>query len=116
LNANELADVIDKMADAAELQTSHSHAEWHRNIATMLRQQQAEIEALKKTCLDEITKRVYADQTTKVIEGYWEEAQAEIEAKELYINRLHKLCNENGLGVGKNLLTGEVIPFEVKND
>ena len=45
----------------------------------MLRAQQAEIEALKKACLDEITKRVYADQTTKVMEGYWEEAQEEIE-------------------------------------
>jgi hypothetical protein len=47
MNANELADVIDKLADAAELQTSHSHAEWHRNIADFIRQQQAEIEALK---------------------------------------------------------------------
>ena len=30
-----------------------------------------------------------------------------------YINLLHKLCNANGIGVGRNLLTGEVIPFEV---
>lgn len=29
-----------------------------------------------------------------------------------YINRLHQLLNKNGIGVGKNLLTGEVIPFE----
>ena len=34
--------------------------------------------------------------------------------QEKYINILHKLCNANGLGIGRNLLTGEIIPFEVK--
>lgn len=33
--------------------------------------------------------------------------------QEHYINRLHKLCNLNGLGIGRDLLTGEIIPFEV---
>lgn len=33
-----------------------------------------------------------------------------------YINILHKLCNANGIGVGRNLLTGEVIPFEVDDE
>ena len=70
MNANELADGIEKCTTDP----------LHKQAATMLRQQQVEIEALKKACLDEITKRVYADQSTKVIEGYWEEAQAEIKA------------------------------------
>jgi len=33
-----------------------------------------------------------------------------------YINLLHKLCNANGIGVGRNLLTGEIIPFEVDDE
>ena len=36
-----------------------------------------------------------------------------LRSQEKYINLLHKLCNANGIGVGRNLLTGEVIPFEV---
>lgn len=35
-----------------------------------------------------------------------------IERQVTYINMLHKLCNKNGIGIGKNLLTGEIIPFE----
>ena len=96
MNANELADLIGMCGDGG----------YNQDAAKMLCQQQekltkyelrheeqrkrideleAEIEALKKTCLDEITKRIYADQTTKVIEGYWEEAQAEIEALNRFI-------------------------------
>jgi hypothetical protein len=52
----------------------------------MLRQQQAEIKALKKSCLDEIFKRTYANQSAKVMEGYWQEAQAEIEALKLQLH------------------------------
>lgn len=33
-----------------------------------------------------------------------------------YIRLLEKLCNENGLGVGRNLLTGEIIPFGETNE
>lgn len=49
---------------------------------------------------------------------YWkkskiEEAAAMLRSQEKYINQLHKLLNYNGIGAGKDLLTGEVIPFEV---
>ena len=57
-----------------------------REVESKLRQQQAEIEALKKSCLDEIFKRTYANQSAKVMEGYWQEAQAEIEALKLQIH------------------------------
>lgn len=39
-----------------------------------------------------------------------------LRSQEKYINLLHKLCNANGIGVGRNLLTGEVIPFEVEDE
>ena len=39
-----------------------------------------------------------------------------LRSQEKYINLLHKLCNANGIGVGRNLLTGEVIPFEVDDE
>ena len=57
-----------------------------REVESKLRQQQAEIEALKKSCLDEIFKRTYANQSAKVMEGYLQEAQAEIEALKLQIH------------------------------
>jgi hypothetical protein len=68
MNANELANLLE--VDS-----------WYKlvtreEIATMLRQQQAEIEALKKQCLDEIFKRTYADRSAEVMEQYWQEAQA----------------------------------------
>lgn len=37
-----------------------------------------------------------------------------LRSQERYINQLHKLCNLNGLGAGRDLLTGEIIPFEVQ--
>ena len=42
--------------------------------------QQAEIEALKKRCLDEIFKTTYADRSAEVMCEQWEKAQSEIEA------------------------------------
>ena len=36
----------------------------------------------------------------------------EHQQQKVYINKLHKLLNANGIGIGTNLLTGEVIPFE----
>lgn len=39
-----------------------------------------------------------------------------LRSQKKYINLLHKLCNANGLGIGRNLLTGEVIPFEVDDE
>lgn len=39
-----------------------------------------------------------------------------LRSQEKYINLLHKLCNANGIGSGKDLLTGEVIPFEVDDE
>ena len=38
---------------------------------------------------------------------------AMLRSQEKYINQLHKLLNYNGIGAGKDLLTGEIIPFEV---
>lgn len=49
----------------------------------------------------------------------WEHAEeiaTMLRNQQKYINRLHKLCNANGIGVGRNLLTGEVIPFEVNDE
>jgi len=79
MNANELADIVDMWAQ-------HESAEYLTDAATMLRQQQAEIEALKKSCLDEIFKRTYANQSAKVMEKYWQEAQAEIKALKLQLH------------------------------
>ena len=45
--------------------------------------------------------------------GYNQDAATMLRSQEKYINRLHRLCNANGLGAGKDLLTGEIIPFEV---
>ena len=42
-----------------------------------------------------------------------QESAAMLRSQEAYINKLHKLCNLNGLGAGRDLLTGEIIPFEV---
>lgn len=42
-----------------------------------------------------------------------QESAAMLRSQEKYINQLHKLLNYNGIGAGKDLLTGEVIPFEV---
>lgn len=39
-----------------------------------------------------------------------------LRSQQKYINLLHKLLNKNGIGVGRNLLTGEVIPFEVEDE
>jgi hypothetical protein len=41
------------------------------------------------------------------------EAATMLRSQEKYINRLHKLLNVNRIGAGKDLLTGEIIPFEV---
>ena len=76
MTASELADLIGMCGDGG----------YNQDAATMLRQQQAEIEALKKSCLDEIFKRTYANQSAKVMEGYLQEAQAEIEALKLQIH------------------------------
>jgi hypothetical protein len=39
-----------------------------------------------------------------------------LRSQEKYINRLHKLLNYNGIGAGRDLLTGEVIGFEVDDE
>jgi len=42
-----------------------------------------------------------------------DQAATMLRSQEKYINRLHKLLNVNRIGAGKDLLTGEIIPFEV---
>ena len=79
MNASEMADLM-ILFDSGRI---YEHSV---EIATMLRQQQAEIKALKKSCLDEIFKKTYANQSAKVMEGYLQEAQAEIEALKLQIH------------------------------
>ena len=92
MTANELADAMEIRASIRKKATNRKSVQENANdrladqltqAATMLRKQQAEIEALKKSCLDEIFKRTYANQSAKVMEGYWQEAQAEIEALKL---------------------------------
>ena len=89
MNANELADWLETNAIALP-------AKWETGApingmtesATMLRQQQAEIEALKKQCLDEIFKRTYADRSSEVMCDYWELAQAEVDGLKVRIERM----------------------------
>jgi len=68
---------------------THQYERPHNTVLVpcdKLAEMQAEIEALKKSCLDEIFKRTYANQSAKVMEGYWQEAQAEIEALKLQLH------------------------------
>lgn len=44
------------------------------------------------------------------------EAADMLRSQEKYINLLHKLLNANNIGAGRDLLTGEVIPFEVEDE
>ena len=39
-----------------------------------------------------------------------------LRSQEKYINRLHRLLNANNIGAGRDLLTGEIIPFEVQDE
>ena len=48
--------------------------------------------------------------------GLASQAADMLRSQEKYINLLHKLLNKNGIGSGRNLLTGEVIPFEVEDE
>jgi hypothetical protein len=60
--------------------------EMMEDFQVVVRQQQAEIEALKKQCLDEIFKRTYADRSAEVMCEYWQEAQAEINSLKLQLH------------------------------
>lgn len=42
-----------------------------------------------------------------------EDAATMLRSQEKYINQLHKLLNYNGIGAGRNLSTGDILPFEV---
>ena len=80
MNANELAELIGHLENAKYVGASKA--------ATMLRQQQGEIEALKKRCLDEIFNRTYADRSAEVMCEYWELAQAEVDGLKVRIERM----------------------------
>lgn len=80
MNAYELADYI--------TENSYIGTVTMEDVATMLRQQQAEIEALKKRCLDEIFNRTYADRSSEVMCDYWELAQAEVDGLKVRIERM----------------------------
>ena len=58
----------------------------------------------------------YENTEDHFINDTMDEVEAMLRSQEKYINLLHKLCNANGIGVGRNLLTGEVIPFEVDDE
>ena len=106
MNANELANELEGYG------VVYVKFEYRKQAATMLRQQQAEIEALKKSCLDEIFKRTYANQSAKVMEGYWQEAQAEIEALKL---QLHTTLTNRDLRTydGKTEMKNEPVAWAV---
>ena len=70
----------------ANLGWSGNHGAFLHKIAITLKKQQAEIEALKKSCLDEIFKRTYADRSAEVMCEYWQEAQAEVDALKLQLH------------------------------
>ena len=85
MNANEIADALDDVvANYIQMIADVDFSD----VATMLRQQQAEIEALKKRCLDEIFKRTYADRSAEVMCDYWELAQAEVDGLKMRIERM----------------------------
>ena len=97
MNANELADAMEIRASIRRKATSRKSVTEGANdrladqldqAATMLRQQQAEIEALKKQCLDEIFNRTYADRSAEVMCEYWELAQAEVDGLKVRIERM----------------------------
>ena len=97
MNANELADAMEIRASIRRKATSRKSVTEGANdrladqldqAATMLRQQQAEIEALKKQCLDEIFNRTYADRSAEVMCDYWELAQAEVDGLKVRIERM----------------------------
>jgi hypothetical protein len=53
MNANELADWLDKVTDSEDWGELAKYYKWCKeNVATMLRQQQAEIDKLKNLLLD----------------------------------------------------------------
>jgi hypothetical protein len=74
MNANELAD---------ELENTYPFVGVMEIAATMLRQQQAEIEALKKSCLDEIFKRVYAERSVEVVSELYTHPVKELTDEEI---------------------------------
>ena len=85
MTANELADYLDNNIEAMIM----SEQPYLDQAATMLRQQQVKIEALKKRCLDEIFNRTYADRSAEVMCDYWELAQAEVEKLKLELSGEH---------------------------
>ena len=85
MNALELADALDWVCENHLVGIGDTD---FKATATMLRQQQAEIEALKKRCLDEIFNRTYADRSAEVMCDYWELAQAEVDGLKVRIERM----------------------------
>ena len=79
MNANELAVELENYLKGEE----YDRLVWE--IPDLLRQQQAKNESLKKSCLDEIFKRTYADRAAEVMCEYWMESQSEIENLKHYI-------------------------------
>ena len=111
MNANELADAMEIRASIRRKATSRKSVQENANdrladqldeAATMLRQQQEQIDkltaivalremdiaALKKSCLDEIFNRTYADRSAEVMCDYWELAQAEVDGLKVRIERM----------------------------
>ena len=88
MNANELADEFEQYLKDIEDLPWGNHQILCDQAATMLRQQQAEIEALKKRCLDEIFNRTYADRSAEVMCEQWELAQAEVDGLKVRIERM----------------------------
>ena len=62
--------------------------EMMEDFKSVVRRQQAEIEALKKRCLDEIFNRTYADRCAEVMCDYWKLAQAEVDGLKVRIERM----------------------------
>jgi hypothetical protein len=67
MNANELADEIEQAIADQEFATSKSE-KWHKSIADFVRQQQAEIEALKAEL-----------KMTKSVVSEWQKWKAELQ-------------------------------------
>lgn len=116
MNANELADMID--SDNWVGMDDQEHIEWEMKAATMLRQLQAEIEAVKRDninymndlgkAMDEI--EALKAGMEKLKDAYCErdntvrQQQAEIEA-------LKAVLEQEGIGIGRDLLNGGIALF-----
>ena len=58
------------------LKTGQPVEKWQ--LANLIEDQEKQIADLKKSCLEEITKRVYADRSAEIMCDYWQQAEEKV--------------------------------------